>query len=128
MKAIYLAAFPYAKDVLNLPVESVEKSIPYYQNVFGLELVSTEDTPIKRAVLARDSIQLGIAENGGDSSQEGAAIRVNNLEAAWNELKANGLDQDAPKYGDDIRNEKKYRNFFVIAPDGLCYCFNEELA
>ena len=127
MKAVFLAAFPYADDVLNLPVANVESAIPYYQTVFGMELESREEAPVVRAVLFRDSAKIGFAENGGDPSQEGAVVRVDSAETAWNELKTNGLDQEAPNFRVDTRNGKQYKVFFVIAPDGLCYCFSEAL-
>src|SRR5689334_3816158 len=64
MKAEFRKAAPYADDAMNLPVESVEAAIPFYTSVMGFRLVSREHDPMQRAVLARDQIQIGLAENG----------------------------------------------------------------
>ena len=126
MKAIFKAAWPYQEDKMNLPVEDLGAAIPFYETVMGFEVVSREDSPRKSAVLSRDDIQIGLAENGGDPTQEGCFIEVDNAEAAFAELQSNGLEKDraAPfsiqKYGDTT-----YKIFFVVAPDGLCYCLGE---
>lgn len=141
MKAIFKSAWPYAKDAMNLPVENVEAAIPFYETIMGFRVVSRSDSPHKSAVLARDDIQIGLAENGGDPSQEGCFFRVDNAEAAFEELKANGLTAhpdwverkppekreeagfEIQKYGD-----ASYKQFFIVAPDGLCYCLGERQA
>jgi len=57
-------------------------------------------------------------------SQEGCFFEINDVAAAFAELQANGLKSNA-----EIRTEKEggttYRLFFVVAPDGLCYCIGE---
>ena len=138
MKAVFKSAWPYAKDAMNLPVADVEAAIPFYETIMGFRVVSRSDSPYKSAVLARDGIQIGFAENGGDPSQEGCFFEVDNAEAAFAELKSNGLtshpswvERKAPeqrenagfeitKYGDT-----SYKQFFIVAPDGLCYCLGE---
>jgi len=75
MKAIFKRAAPYADDALNLPVENVDAAIPYYENTFGFRVVSRQDEPHKSVILARDNIQIGLAENGGDPTQEGCFLR-----------------------------------------------------
>ena len=66
MKAVFKSAWPYREDAMNLPVENVEAAIPFYETVMGFRVVSRQDAPCKSAVLARDTIRIGLAENGGD--------------------------------------------------------------
>ena len=53
---------------MNLPVPDLAAALPFYQTVLGFRLVSQSDTPYRSAVLARDRVQIGLAENGGDST------------------------------------------------------------
>src|SRR5215475_8072859 len=94
MKAVYKTAAPYADDAMNLPVQDVDKAIPYYENVFGFRVVSRQDAPHKSVILARDGIQIGLAENGGDPTQEGCFFEVDDVETAFAELKSNGLEKE----------------------------------
>jgi lactoylglutathione lyase len=125
MKAVYMTASPYADDALNLPVEDVDTAIPYYEKTFGFRVVSRQDSPHKSAILARDSIQIGLAENGGDPTQEGCFFEVDNVEAAFAELKSNGLNKEEAGFRIDQYGDTSYKVFFVVAPDGLCYCLGE---
>lgn len=125
MKAVFKTAWPYADDAMNLPVKNVEEAIPFYEAIMGFRVESRNESPCKSAVLARDSIQIGLAENGGDPSQEGCFFEVDNAEAAFAELKANGLEKKDPEYRIDKHGETSFRVFFVVAPDGLCYCLGE---
>ena len=126
-KAVFKTAKPYQEDEMNLPVENVEEAIPFYETVMGFETISRSDKPCKSAVLARDGIQIGLAENGGDPTQDGCFFEVNDVEATFNELKANGLERDDAEYRDDTYGENSFRVFFIIAPDKLCYCIGQRL-
>lgn len=128
MNAFYKRAAPYCDDAMNLPVNDLESALPFYESVMGFAVVSRAESPVKKATLSRDSIQIGIAENGGDPSQEGCFFEVDNAEAAFEELKSNGLKKDDPGFRTDQHGETNYKVFFVIAPDGLCYCIGERLA
>jgi len=125
MKAFYKRAAPYAKDEMNLPVADVDEAIPFYETVMGFKVVSRSGSPFKSAVLGRDDIQIGLAENGGDSSQEGCFFEVDNAEAAFAELKGNGLKKEDAGFRIDQHGATSYKVFFVVAPDGLCYCLGE---
>src|SRR5688572_2899172 len=94
MKAVFKTAAPYLADAMNLPVENLEAAIPFYETIMGFQVVSREDTPYKSAVLGRDGIQIGLAENGGDPTQEGCFFEVDSAEAAFDELKSNGLEKE----------------------------------
>ena len=125
MKAIFKTAYPYREDAMNLPVENVEAAIPFYETIMGFKLVSRSDAPHKSAVLARDEIQIGLAENGGDPTQEGCFFEVDNAEAAFAELKANGLAKEEAGFRIDQHGATAFKVFFLVAPDGLCYCLGE---
>ena len=122
-RATFKRAVPYAKDALNLPVADVDGAIPFYELTFGFGVVSRSDSPFKSAILARDQIQIGLAENGGNPTQEGCYFEVDNVEAAYAELK----DRDANTSDLEIRQtgESTSKVFFVIAPDGLCYMIGQ---
>ncbi|MDE2723816.1 MAG: VOC family protein [Gemmatimonadota bacterium] len=126
-KSIFKTASPYMQDAMNLPVENLEEAIPFYEIVMGFRVVSRKDAPCKSAILARDDIQIGLAENGGDPTQEGCFFEVDDVETAFNELKNNGLQNDDPDYRIDQHGDKSFRIFFVIAPDGLCYCLGQQV-
>jgi len=125
MKAVFKTASPYQKDEMNLPVANVDAAIPFYETIMGFHVVSQTDAPHKSAVLGRDGIQIGLAENGGDPSQDGCFFEVDNAEAAFAELKANGLEKEEAGFRIDRHGATTWKVFFVVAPDGLCYCLGE---
>lgn len=125
MKALFKAASPYLADAMNLPVENVEAAIPFYETIMGFQVVSRKDMPCKSAVLGRDGIQIGLAENGGDPTQEGCFFEVDSAEAAFDELKSNGLKKEEAGFRIDQHGDTAWKVFFVVAPDGLCYCLGE---
>jgi len=109
---------------MNLPVRDVEEAIPFYESRMGFRVASRSNDDSRRVILERDTIRIGLAENGGDPSQEGCFFEVDDVEAALAELQSYGLplkpDLQTQKHG-----ETTYRLFFVVAPDGLCYCVGE---
>ena len=125
MKAVYKGAWPYQDDKMNLPVANVDEAIPFYETVMGFRVESRGDSPHKTAVLSRDEIKIGLAENGGDSSQDGCFFEIDNVENAFAELKANGLQKEVSDFEINKHGETSWKVFFVIAPDGLCYCLGE---
>lgn len=138
MTALFKSAWPYAEDAMNLPVADVEAAIPFYETIMGFQVVSRKDSPCKSAVLGRDDIQIGLAENGGDPTQEGCFFEVNNAEAAFAELKSNGLtthpswterkspeEREEAGFSIDQHGATSFKVFFIVAPDGLCYCLGE---
>jgi catechol 2,3-dioxygenase-like lactoylglutathione lyase family enzyme len=108
---------------MNLPVKNVDAAIPYYEKTFGFSVVSRSDAPPRSVILARDDVQIGLAENGGDPSQEGCFFEVDNIEAAFEEL--NGAAPGESAFRLDKFGGVPYLVFFVIAPDGLCYMLGE---
>lgn len=125
MKATFKTAWPYAADEMNLPVADVETAVPFYESVMGFRVIARSESPHKTAVLHRDHISIGLAENGGDPTQEGCFFEVDNVETAFAELKSNGLSNNAPNFRIDQHGDTTWKVFFVVAPDGLCYCLGE---
>lgn len=124
-KATLKQAWPYQQNVLALPVGNLAQALPFYQTVLGFELVIQTDTPQPSAILSRDGIQLGLAENGGDPEQNGCFFEVDNVITAFAELKANGLPLEQPGFSRQQHGDVRWKVFFVVAPDGLCYCYGE---
>ena len=125
MNAVFKSAYPYQKDAMNLPVKDLEVALPFYQTVMGFQLVSRNDAPYKSAILSRDKVQIGLAENGGDPTQDGCFFEVDNVRTAFAELKANGFEKEEAGYDTQKYGDTTYLVFFVVAPDGLCYCLAE---
>ena len=125
MKATLEKAFGYQGDNMNLPVPDLVAALPFYETVLGFRVLSRTDTPHNSAVLARDNVQMRLAENGGDPSQDGCAFHVKDLEALFAEFKANGLEKELSEFDVEKHNDVSWRVFYVVAPDGLCYWFGE---
>jgi lactoylglutathione lyase len=126
MKAIFKNAWPYKDDKMNLPVANVEAAVPFYVDIMGFEVVSWGDSPHRSAVLARPDIEIGLAENGGDPTQEGCAFEVDNVETAFAEFKANGLEKGISDFSTETNNGTNWKVFYIVAPDGLCYWLGEK--
>ena len=118
-------AWGYRGDNLNLPVQDLMAALPFYETVLGFRVLSRSDTPRPSAVLARDHVQIGLAENGGDPSQDGCAFHVSDLEALLAVFKANGLDKSLSDFKTEHHDGVAWKVFYVVAPDGLCYWFGE---
>lgn len=127
MKATLQKAFGYQGDNMNLPVKNVATALPFYENYFGFQVVSRSDAPHNSAVLARDEVQMALAENGGDSTQDGCAFYVKGIEALHEEFEAKGLTS-LSEFRTEERDGAKLKVFYVVAPDELCYWFGEQQA
>ncbi len=119
------AAFPFQEDVLALPVVDLDATANWYSQAFGMVEVERKDQPNPTVILERNEVRIGFAINGGDASQDGAAILVSNIQGIKSELEAKGVE--IGNWRVDERDGKKFQVFFVVAPDGLCYCFNEPI-
>ncbi|MDE0140531.1 MAG: VOC family protein [Caldilineaceae bacterium] len=122
---LYEAAFPYAEDVLALPVEDIDRASAWYQEMFGLKEVERLDDPVPAVILERDGVRIGFAINGGDASNDGAAILVTDIHRARRELEGKGIE--IGNWRVDENDGQKLQVFFVIAPDGLCYYFHQPI-
>jgi catechol 2,3-dioxygenase-like lactoylglutathione lyase family enzyme len=125
MKAELKTVKGYQGDHMILPVENLDTAIPFYETVLGFRVLSRGDAPQRSAVLGRDDIQIGLAENGGDPTQDGCAFQVSSSETLFAEFKSNGLDQGQPTFDIEAHGGTSFKVFYVVAPDGLCYWFGE---
>jgi catechol 2,3-dioxygenase-like lactoylglutathione lyase family enzyme len=123
--SLFEAAFPYQDDVLALPVLDLDATSQWYTNAFGLREVERRDQPHPAVILERDGIKLGFAVNGGDATQDGAAIRVSDIHRAKEEIEAAGVE--VANWRVDERDGEKQQVFFVVAPDWLCFYFYQPI-
>ena len=121
----FKAAYPFQDDVLALPVEDVDRAAEWYGERFGLREVERRQSPVPTVILERDGARIGFAVNGGDASQDGAAILVEDIARVRDELEAKGVSTG--NWRIDERDDGKYQVFFVVAPDGLCFYFHERV-
>jgi catechol 2,3-dioxygenase-like lactoylglutathione lyase family enzyme len=106
-------------------VPDLDAAVPFYEITLGFRVVSRSDRPHRSAVLVRDEVQIGLAENGGDPTQDGCAFHVTGLEPLLAEFAGNGLQKTPADIGIERRGEVAWKVFYVVAPDGLCYWFGE---
>ena len=123
--ARFIAAHPFQDDVLSLPVADLDGTSEWYTTHFGMTEVERTDQPVSRVILERDDARIGFAVNGGDASQDGAAILVTNIQRVRDELESSGVA--VANWRVDERDGQQLQVFFVVAPDGLCYYFHEPL-
>jgi lactoylglutathione lyase len=126
LKALFKNAWPYQKDRMNLPVVNVETAVPFYETIMGFQVVSRQNSPQKLVVLDRDGIQIGLAENGGDPTQDGCFFEVDDVQATFAEFNSSGLQKEISEFEIQKHGDTSWKIFFVVAPDGLCYCFGEK--
>lgn len=124
-KPAFKAAFGYQDDVLALPVTDLDVAAAWYAESFGMTEVERREQPVPTVILQRDGVTIGFAINGGDASQDGAAILVSQIRQIKAELESNGVSTSDPRV--DERDGQQLEVFFVVAPDGLCYYFHEPL-
>jgi lactoylglutathione lyase len=118
----------YQGDKMHLPVPDLAAALPFYETVLGFQVLSRSDTPHNSAVLGRDEIEIGLAENGGDPTQDGCAFHVKDLESLLSEFKTNGLQKERSEFDTEQHDGVAWKVFYVVAPDGLCYWFGERQA
>ncbi len=125
VKAVLKNASPYLKDKMNLPVNDIESAIPFYETVLNFQVVSRNNSPYKSAILSRDNIEIGLAENGGDPSQDGCFFEVDDADEIFAEFRSNGLEKEINESKIEKHGDASWKVFYVVAPDGLCYCFGQ---
>jgi hypothetical protein len=118
-------AFGYQGDNMHLPVADLAAALPFYETVLAFTVESRSEAPHKSAVLSRDRVRIGLEENGGDSSQDGCAFHVSNVESLFAQFKQNGLQKELSDFDVETHGDTSFRVFYVVAPDGLCYWFGE---
>ena len=121
----FKSASPYQNDILALPVTDLDTASSWYCRHFGMTEIERRERPVPTVILERDGMRLGFAINGGDASQDGAAILVTNIRKIKDNLELHGTT--IANWRVDERDGKKLQVFFVVAPDGLCYYFHEPI-
>jgi len=119
------SASPYQDDILALPVADLDAASDWYCQRFGMTEVERRNEPVPTVILERNGVLLGFAKNGGDASQNGAAICVTNIQQIKDDLESRGVT--IANWRVDERDGTKLQVFFVVAPDGLCYYFYEPI-
>jgi catechol 2,3-dioxygenase-like lactoylglutathione lyase family enzyme len=125
-RAVFEKAFAYGDDILALPVADLEMAANWYAEHFAMVEVERRSEPQPTVIMERDGTRVGFSVNGGDSSQDGAAILVSDIHAARAELESSGIK--ITNWRVDERDGKKLQVFFVAAPDGLCYYFHQPIS
>ena len=128
MPGILRKAFGYQGDTMNLPVADVAAAVTFYEKVLGFTVVSRGTTPHASAVLARDDVQMGLVESGGDPTQDGCAFHVDGLTDLLAEFHGRGHAKKPDAIGVEEMDGASWNVFYVVAPDGLCYWFGEKQA
>ena len=128
MSGTLTRAFGYQDDHMNLPVASVAEAAPFYEKVLGFRVTGRSDAPLPHIVLARDQVEIGLVESGGDPTQDGCAFHVHGLAALYEEFRANGLPGTPKEFSTEKHGDDSWRVFYVVAPDGLCFWFGERQA
>ena len=121
----FKSVFPFQDNVLALPVTDIDNAAEWYGKHFGMVEVERNNEPKPTVILERDGTRIGFSVNGGDATQDGAAILVSNIHELRSEFESLGL-----KIGNwrvDDRDGQKLQVFFIVAPDGLCYYFHEPI-
>lgn len=117
--------FGYRGDAMHLPVPNLTAAIPFYETVLGFRVVTRGETPFPHAMLARDQVQIGLEENGGDPTQDGAAFHVRGVHALFGAFAMNGLATSPAEFSTEMRDGVRWTVGYVVAPDGLCFWFGE---
>jgi catechol 2,3-dioxygenase-like lactoylglutathione lyase family enzyme len=121
----FKAAFPFQADVLALPVTDLDAAAEWYSTHFGMTEVERHNEPVPTVILERDGTRIGFSINGGDATQEGAAILVSRIAELKEEFESKGVN--IGNWRVDERDGKKLQVFFVVAPDGLFYYVHEPI-
>ena len=123
---LWEAAYPFSDDVLTLPVADLDQAVRWYGEAFGLSEVDRPEGATPSVILQRDGVRVGFAINGRNPAAEGAAILVNDIHRAKQELETNGVN--TVNWRVDERDGEKFQVFFVVAPDGLCFYYHQPIA
>ena len=121
----YLSIHPIGDtNPLDMPVTDVLKASEWYERCMGFT-VAVMDPQYKSITMTRDSVEIGLAQNGGDPEQASCYIDVTDVDSARAELAANYVNVS------DIRIDNyggaNFRVFFAKDDDGICYCLGKKI-
>ena len=118
---VFHAVYPIGDTDTNaLPVQDLVAAITYYTDVLGFTLVTQDE---HKAVLRRDTVQIGLAPNGQDPEQASCYFAVSSVEALRAELEGKPIALSPSRLDD--HGGKKYQVFFGKEPFGVCFCFGQ---
>ncbi len=118
---VFQAVYPIGDTDTNaLPVQDLGTAITYYTDVLGFTLVTQDE---HKAVLKRDTVQIGLAPNGQDPEQASCYFAVSSVEALRAELEGKPIALSPSRLDD--HGGKKYQVFFGKEPFGVCFCFGQ---
>jgi catechol 2,3-dioxygenase-like lactoylglutathione lyase family enzyme len=124
---MFINAWGYQGSAMDLPVANVDEAVNFYTHVMGFEISERGDEPVRSVTLKRPDIQMRIAENGGDPTQDGCAFEVDNVEDVLAEFRSNGFQKEVSDITFENSHGKKWKVFYVVAPDGLCFWLGENV-
>jgi len=118
---LFQGVYPIGDTATNaLPVKDLGPAIGYYTQVLGFSLVEKDD---QKAILKRDTVQIGLARNGSDPEQASCYFAVSDVEGLRAELASKGIEPSPIRL--DQHDGKTYRVFFAKEPYGVCFCFGQ---
>jgi len=117
MKAKFKRAVPYAKDTMNLPVADVEAAIPFYEQTMGFRVLQREDSPHRRAVLARNDIQIGLQRTAATPHRKDVTSKSTTSKPRSRKSKAESQRGLTLKYkpGDSRRRECSSSSLLMVS-------------
>ena len=83
MTANFFRAAPYADDAMNLPVRDIDTAIPFYESKMGFRVVSRLDKGYRKAVLERDTIQIGLPKTVVILHKKAVSLRSTMSRRLW---------------------------------------------
>ena len=109
---------------LQMPVADVAQAVAFYTEKLGFTASETREGPPKSVTLTRDSVTLGLAENGGDPEQASCYIAVDDLEGLQREYEEK--DTHVSKIELMEHDGTQYQVFWLKDLDGICYCLGRQ--
>jgi len=121
----YLSIHPIGDTKpMDMPVADVLKASEWYERCMGFT-VGVMDPQQKMVTMRRDTVEIGLAENGGDPEQASCYIEVTDVDDARAELEANYVNVSPIRI--DNYGGANFRVFFAKDDDGICYCLGKKI-
>lgn len=100
-----------------LKVDDARRSVAFYRDVLGFRLDwehRFDDGFPLYVSLSRDALTLHLSEHGDETAPATLVVSVEDVDAAWSELSARGLESEGPP------EDRPYgvRDFALSDPDG----------
>ena len=106
--------------------DRVEEAIAFYEDKLGFTTIHQEGTPLRMAIVQRDSVTIYLVKNSYQPQPEGISLRIQmeNIEQLYTDFKAKGGETKEP---DGQLETKPWgpKEFSVIDLAGTCLTFYE---